>query len=50
MELVFKNIISNSIIDDKDKNNYNNIIKGNMFFNCSITLISLMNIVIVIDN
>lgn len=50
MKSTFNNIIRTSIIDNKNKNIYNNIIKDNISFHYLTSLITLMNIPFEIDN
>lgn len=50
MKPTFNNIIRTSIIDNKNKNIYNNIIKDNISFRYLTSLITLMNIPFEIDN
>ena len=50
MKPTFNNIIRTSIIDNKNKNIYNNIIKDNTSFSYLTSLITLMNIPFEIDN
>lgn len=50
MKSTFNNIIRTSIIDNKNKNIYNNIIKDNISFRYLTSLITLMNIPFEIDN